>query len=59
MFKNLRETIMTLNADVNNVANSEKATNLRRKLLRKGIPMAIGGFLGVFMPAIHISEDNL
>lgn len=49
MFKNLRETIKELNADVKNVANSEKAKKLRKKLLATGLPMAIGGFLGVFI----------
>jgi len=49
MFNNLRETIKALNADVNNVANSEKAKKLRSKLLKIGIPMAVCGFLGVFI----------
>ena len=49
MFKNLRETIKALNADVNNVANSEKAKNLRKKLLSIGLPLAIVGFLGLFI----------
>ena len=49
MFKNLKETIKTLNADVNNVANCEKAKKLRKKLLSIGLPMAICGFLGVFI----------
>ena len=49
MFNQLRNTIKGLNADVNNVANSEKAKKLRAKLLRIGLPMAIGGFLGVFI----------
>ncbi|MBQ4558537.1 MAG: zinc ribbon domain-containing protein [Clostridia bacterium] len=49
MFRNLRETIITLNGDVNNVANCEKAKNLRKKLLSIGLPMAIIGFLGVFI----------
>ncbi len=49
MFKNLQETVKALNADVKNVANCEKAKNLRKKLLAIGLPMAIGGFLGVFI----------
>ena len=49
MFKNLQETIKALNADVNNVANCEKAKKLRTKLLAIGLPMAIGGFLGAFI----------
>lgn len=49
MFKNLQETIKALNADVNNVANCEKAKKLRRKLLTIGLPLAIGGYLGAFI----------
>ena len=49
MFNNLRETIKGLNANVNNVANSEKATKLRKKLLSIGLTLAILGFLGVFV----------
>lgn len=49
MFNNLRETVKALNADVNNVANSERAKKLRSRLLKIGIPMAVCGFLGVFV----------
>lgn len=49
MFKNLNETVKALNADVNNVANCEKAKSLRKKLLAIGLPMAICGFLGAFV----------
>ena len=49
MFKNLQETIHALNADVKNVANCEKAKRLRKKLLSIGLPLAIGGFVGVFV----------
>lgn len=49
MFKELEETIKSLNADVKNVANCEKAKRLRKKLLCIGLPMAIGGFSGVFI----------
>ena len=49
MFNTLQETIKNLNADVNNVTNSEKAKKLRKKLLSIGLPMTIGGFLGVFI----------
>lgn len=49
MFKNLQETIKSLNADVKDVTNCEKAKKLRKKLLSIGLPMAIGGFLGVFI----------
>ena len=49
MFKNLQETIKELNADVKNVTNCEKAKRLRKKLLAIGLPLAIGGILGVFI----------
>ena len=49
MFNNLQETIKALNADVKNVANCEKAKRLRKKLLAIGLPLAICGFLGVFI----------
>ena len=49
MFKNLQETIKALNADVKNITNCDKAKNLRKKLLQIGLPMAIGGFIGVFI----------
>ena len=49
MFKSLEETIKALNADVKNVANCEKAKKLRKKLLAIGLPLAICGFLGVFI----------
>ena len=48
MFKNLQETIKALNADVNNVANCEKAKRLRKKLLLIGLPLAIVGVIGAF-----------
>lgn len=49
MFHNLQETIKALNADVNNVANCEKAKRLRKRLLSVGLPMAIIGFVGVIV----------
>lgn len=49
MFKGLQDTIKALNADVSNVANCEKAKKLRKKLLSIGLPMAIIGFVGVFV----------
>ena len=49
MFKKLQETINSLNADVKNVTNCEKAKKLRKKLLAIGLPLAIGGFLSVFI----------
>ena len=48
MFANLNEQVRLLNSDVNNVANSEKAKKLRKKLLSIGIPVAILGYGGVF-----------
>lgn len=52
MFKNLQNTIKELNADVNNVANCEKAKKLRKKLISFGLPMAIVGFVGLFVCVI-------
>lgn len=49
MFRNLLETIKALNADANNVANSEKAKKLRKKLISIGLPLAIVGFLGALI----------
>ena len=49
MFKNLEDTIKSLNADVKNVANCEKAKKLRKKLLAIGLPLAIIGFVGAFI----------
>ena len=49
MFKNLQETIKALNADVKDVANCEKAKNLRKKLIKIGLPLSIIGWLGVFV----------
>ena len=46
MFKGLRDEIIALNSDVNNVANSEKAKKLRKKLLKIGIILAIIGYIG-------------
>lgn len=49
IFKNLAEEIKMLNSDVNSVTNSKRARELRQKLLKIGIPMAVCGFLGVFI----------
>ena len=49
MFTNLRQSILQLNADVHNVANSEKAKKLRKKLLSIGLPLTIGGFGGALL----------
>lgn len=49
MFKGLRDEIVRLNSDVSNVANCEKAKKLRKKLLGIGLPIAIIGFVGVFV----------
>ena len=49
MFENLREEIRLLNSDVNNVSNSQKAKDLRRKLLTIGAPLMAIGYLGVFI----------
>ena len=49
MFNNLRNTIKELNADVNNVANSEKAKSLRNKLISIGLVLAIVGAIGTIV----------
>ena len=54
MFKNLIETIKSLNADVKNVANCEKAKKLRKKQLTIGLSFAIVGFLGSFVCTVLI-----
>ncbi len=59
MFKNLQETIKALNADVNNVANSEKAKKLRKKLLSIGKPLMICGFLAAFVCFVLISTAGM
>ena len=48
MFTRLRDEIKNLNADLNNVANCEKAKRLRKKLLTIGLTMAIIGGIGLF-----------
>ena len=57
MFRNLNEEIKSLNSDVNNVANSERAKKLRKKLLGIGIPMVVFGFLGIIACFILISTE--
>lgn len=59
MFKHLRETIKNLNSDVNNVANSEKAKALKKKLLSIGIPIAVVGFLGAFICFVLFTIGNI
>ena len=49
MFTSLRQQILAFNTDVNNVATSETAKKLRKKLLSIGIPMAVLGFGSVFL----------
>lgn len=49
MFTGLTEEINRLNSNVNDVANSQKAKELRNKLLRIGIPLTVIGALGVFI----------
>ena len=44
MFSHLNEEIRMLNSDVNNVANSKRAKELRTRLLKIGIPLAVIGF---------------
>ena len=49
MFSKLKQEIISLNAGVKDVAYSERAKKLRSKLLKIGLPMAIIGFVGVFV----------
>lgn len=42
---NLRDEVIKLNSDVNDVANCEKAKKLRKRLLSIGIPMALIGMI--------------
>ena len=49
MFNNLREEIRLLNSDVNNVANSEKAKTLRKRLITIGLILTVLGFGGAFV----------
>lgn len=49
MFSGLRETIKALNADCHSAASSQKAKALRKKLFSIGIPLAVIGYLGVFV----------
>ncbi len=60
MFNGLRDQVMALNNDVNNVANSEKAKALRSKLLKIGVPLLVLGVLGVLgcFTAFTISSIN-
>lgn len=48
MFNGLRNQIVELNKDVNNVANSKKAKKLRKKLVTIGLILGILGFGGAF-----------
>ena len=59
MFNNLRNTIKELNSDVNNVANSEKATKLRKKLIKIGLCIAIPGFVSVLAGFIMFMIGNM
>lgn len=59
MFKELQETIKSLNNDVKTVANCEKAKALRTKLLKIGIPMAVAGYLGVFICFIMFTLTSM
>ena len=49
LFSGLGEEIKALNSDVKNIANSKRAKKLRKKLLAIGLPMAIVGFVGIFV----------
>ena len=49
MFSSLKETVLKLNSDVSNVANQEKAKQLRKKLLIWGGSLLGGGLVGVLV----------
>ncbi|NCB48884.1 MAG: zinc-ribbon domain-containing protein, partial [Clostridia bacterium] len=49
MFKGLRDEIVSLNADLKNITNCEKAKKLKKKLMLIGLPLAILGYVGVFI----------
>lgn len=55
MFRNLLETIKALNANVNDIANCERAKRLRKKLLKIGFIMAVCGILGVLICFVLIA----
>lgn len=59
MFNGLRNEIFELNKDVNNVANSEKAKKLRKKLLIIGITMSVLGFGGVMTCFILFAVNGM
>ncbi len=59
MFKGLTEEIIRLNNSAKTVANCEKAKNLRKKLLSIGLPMAILGFIGIFVCIILFMTAGL
>ena len=59
MLNNLKNTIKELNSDVNNVANSEKATKLRKKLIKIGLSVAIPGFTSVLGGFITFMIGNI
>ncbi len=59
MFKGLAEEITRLNNNLNTVANCEKAKKLRKTLLSIGIPMAVVGFLGMFVCFILFATAGL
>ena len=62
MFSRLTETIKNINANANDVANSERAKRLKKRLYAIGLPMAICGFVGalvcfIMVPLAGCGED--
>ena len=49
MFNQIKETIRNLNANVNDIANSQKAKELRHKLLTIGIVLMCVGGIGMLV----------
>ncbi len=59
MFKGLRDEIVSLNADVKNVANCERAKKLRKKLLAIGLPLAIIGLIGLIASVVMFATTPI
>ncbi len=55
MFHQLKQEIVELNRGVKTAANGERAKKLKKKLLSIGLPMALVGFLGVFVCFVLIA----
>ena len=58
MFRGLQETIRSLNADINNVANCKRAKKLRRNLLFIGISLILIALAGVILCLIIFVREG-